>query len=1365
MARIAIAAGFAVAGALTGGLAWAGFLSFGIGGSAIGAILGGAAVGFSVGQAVGSIFLPPSSSFSGPRMLDGQVSSSAPGSPLPFGYGSFRIGCQIIFATEIHETETTTSQSSKGAPTQTSTTYSYTVSFAAAACEGPASFTRIWGDSKLVYDATTKGSVTSNSLATGIGTNTELVVPAIYPGNSTQQPDPTIQAVYGVSGTPAFRGTAYFTYTDFPLADFGNRLPNFRAEVTTAITDAFLYDLYPPNHTVDPRASIPAIEPPRYIYVDQLNRVAFIVTADGGVIQRIDLNIANNVPLNTWQANNVYQIGDQIVDSNGDVEVVVAVSGDQESGSSVPTWTNLGWGSATTDHHVSWQAVGSGSEAIVVENEAVVTVPGKTFLGAGALPGAMCVDTLGYLWQSLDYNPANVNTGSSWRAGKLDPHTFVMIDSIDVMGAIGSFSAIKTPQRDIVGFTTQNNFTGGGEFFAVDAKNMSILARVSYLTGSTLGFASGVQPIAFSNDGTAYILSGYTDAAGAHGEFEIMVVDSRGGVGAGGVFHLFNGDATAGNGRSLLYNQVDDTLLVFTSNGYIIKIDAAHMTVLATSSAALFEPSSPQVTDTPYYYPAGQVPVDGVLRMMKENISSVFNIANVDVASLSLVGGALVPFTNWGIPSSSIHQPTGQSYDTVTNSLIVVGMAPPFVYRLYLDRRATGGETLDGVVRDLLERAGMDSGDIDVSALSSTVVSGYFIARNSDVKGALAPLTQAYFFDLFESDNTIKAAYRGGSAALSIPETDLGLLADMSEATPNFAQENDLPKTVEVLYYDTTQDYQQGQQTRQRNSRVIKTLNKVSVQLPLTLEPDAARQIADKALQTLWDERNSFQFNLWRCSYMLLDPSDVVQFTYNGNPYSVRLTKITAGQDLSLQVEAVSEDARNYSSALAGAPALGFIPTTINPLSPTILFLLDLPLLQDVDASPQGSSGYYYAMSAVGLGWPGGVLYSAPDGSTWGQVGFSNSQTPFGSVALPLAGTPSPWTWDNVNTITVYMSQGTLSSSTDLGVLNGANAYIIGNEVIQAVNADVQPDGKSYVLSRLLRGRRGTEWAIGSHTSSETFISLENGLRRNVAPLSQVGQTVTYKGVTVSAPTTSAIGQNLKLAGNDLKPYSVCQIVGTRNSNNDLFVNWVRRTRIGGALQDGTGTVPLAEDVEKYDVEFLQTLAGTPGVTLSPSTVLFPKVVDTGSMLINTEQVLPFTATFADGHQATYPGFDFALLGERAFADDYYVTVYDPTQQGGAGLNYFIDASGTGGLARANTAGYVYLGKITQTTDFNTYFVFDGGSDVVVVSELGGGAPSAYLSKASQQNFYGGSAQSKVRVRIYQLSAQVGRGFMAEAIV
>ena len=56
----------------------------------------------------------------------------------------------------------------------------------------------------------------------------------------------------------------------------------------------------------------------------------------------------------------------------------------------------------------------------------------------------------------------------------------------------------------------------------------------------------------------------------------------------------------------------------------------------------------------------------------------------------------------------------------------------------------------------------------------------------------------------------------------------------------------------------------------------------------------------------------------------------------------------------------------------------------------------------------------------------------------------------------------------------------------------------------------------------------------------------------------------------------------------------------------DISLSWVRRTRIGGELKDGSGVVPLGEVSEAYEVDILDSPGGVVKRTLastSPSIV------------------------------------------------------------------------------------------------------------------------------------------------------------------
>lgn len=265
MARIALTVGGVIAGIATGGILagpvfWTSLTSM-----SSAAILGGS-IGNAVGRAV-----DPGRLANGPRSYDLSVSNSANGISIPFGYGVYRVGSNIIWSPGMVEHRH--DEDNCMAPDQT--TYSYTASFAAAFGEGPARLKKVWGDTKVIYDRDyeawepaawdpeipytvgmtvkyTAGGYTywravMTSLNEPPGTSywghyawdpwnwsptpPKYTAPTWHPGSQTQDPDATIQATEGAANTPAFRGLAYAVWEDLPLADFGNRIPAIRAEI------------------------------------------------------------------------------------------------------------------------------------------------------------------------------------------------------------------------------------------------------------------------------------------------------------------------------------------------------------------------------------------------------------------------------------------------------------------------------------------------------------------------------------------------------------------------------------------------------------------------------------------------------------------------------------------------------------------------------------------------------------------------------------------------------------------------------------------------------------------------------------------------------------------------------------------------------------------------------------------------------------------------------------------------------------------------------------------------------------------------------------------------------------------------------
>lgn len=149
--------------------------------------------------------------FDGPRLDSFHLQTSRDGAPMSRIYGRVRLAGQVIWASRIRETATEerVSGGKGGGPTQRN--FSYSISFAIGLCEGEIlGVDRIWANGNVLQTAG--------------------LTMRCYKGSDSQAPDPIIMATERES-VPAFRGTAYLVFEDFPLDDFGARLPQINVEV------------------------------------------------------------------------------------------------------------------------------------------------------------------------------------------------------------------------------------------------------------------------------------------------------------------------------------------------------------------------------------------------------------------------------------------------------------------------------------------------------------------------------------------------------------------------------------------------------------------------------------------------------------------------------------------------------------------------------------------------------------------------------------------------------------------------------------------------------------------------------------------------------------------------------------------------------------------------------------------------------------------------------------------------------------------------------------------------------------------------------------------------------------------------------
>jgi hypothetical protein len=140
-------------------------------------------------------------------------------------------------------------------------------------------------------------------------------------------------------------------------------------------------------------------------------------------------------------------------------------------------------------------------------------------------------------------------------------------------------------------------------------------------------------------------------------------------------------------------------------------------------------------------------------------------------------------------------------------------------------------------------------------------------------------------------------------------------------------------------------------------------------------------------------------------------------------------------------------------------------------------------------------------------------------------------------------------------------------SSTALAILQFADAERLGPS--------------EWRLSKLLRGRRGTEWAMGMHQVGETVLAFDPAALIRVSSLDKVGLSRFYRAVSIGSDPSLPDAVAFTNEAASLKPYAPVHIRGSRNGGGDVTITWIRRTRFSGEWRDLVD-VPLNEASEAY---------------------------------------------------------------------------------------------------------------------------------------------------------------------------------------
>lgn len=481
----------------------------------------------------------------------------------------------------------------------------------------------------------------------------------------------------------------------------------------------------------------------------------------------------------------------------------------------------------------------------------------------------------------------------------------------------------------------------------------------------------------------------------------------------------------------------------------------------------------------------------------------------------------------------------------------------------------------------------LDVGDIDVSTLTQ-VVRGYRVSNIASIRSALEPLQAVWPFDAVQDGYQIGFVLRGQASVATVDISELGAVAGNDKPgiriTHSREMDSQLPRKVGCTYIDVNREYDQGAGpgAERLNTDAI---NLRQIELPVVLNATECAGVEETLLYLAWLERHDINLVL-PPTYAHLQPADVITVNGDGAIYSLRLTGINYLPDGRLEVSAKYNDVAIYSPTAVGEESLA----TGRPLTlsgPSEAVLLDIPC---VDSTYMNQPGLLAGMTGVMTDWPGGTLFRSDDeGQTWAAIQGFNVPGATISVCSTALGAGVTHVVDTKNTLLTRLRAGTLSSITQLAMLNGANAFAYGAhgrwEIISAQNCVIQSNG-DYLLSDFMRGRFGTEWAMTTHAAGDMLVLLNPAALRFIGmSIALINMTRRWRGITQGKELESAPEISLAYTGENLKPLAPIRIQAYLSAaNGDIILSFERRSRTACEPFSGIAT-PLGETSESYDVE------------------------------------------------------------------------------------------------------------------------------------------------------------------------------------
>lgn len=703
--------------------------------------------------------------------------------------------------------------------------------------------------------------------------------------------------------------------------------------------------------------------------------------------------------------------------------------------------------------------------------------------------------------------------------------------------------------------------------------------------------------------------------------------------------------ATTGNIRAVFYDQESDSVVVQDATGSLYVYTPDLSTLLRSVSNSF----------------AGGLPFNDPLLSKRMKLGSdrigVKELTGNDIyiyrlSDLSLISRIDAESTDWAnVIGSNDYFNVGFSQSW--NAALVLGTGEISTI-WYLPRAQRGAEPLADIIEAECRLAGMVA---DVSAVTGEV-KGYPDREGSAPRGVIEDLCRINSVDWAQVDGVQTFFMRKTAAdrTLTVAETGMTLNAepDPVQVKEEYPDPKDIPEQVIISYMSWDAEYRIGSQAgnpeedanlpdepteADETGYPVKVRKKrpLGISTAQVLTDQEAARAADIIFNDLRDSATKYRTSVGP-KHLDLHPGNVVNLPLDDSRTAKAVIEKMAGETV-LEME-FRKRGDSFTSEAVAQPT-PYVVDTLLGIAAVAPVLIDGHLLRSAD----NNDGFYAGVAVTGDGqFRSATLFQSEDsGTTYNQwAAFVNGMIR-GIAVDALPDRAHPGAWDRATSFTIAVPQGTAPDSVSEASLlasETSNGFAVWNasvgdwEYIRAASVVDNLDG-TWTLSTLLRGQKGTEFAMAGHAAGATVYHLDSQAMDRATDGDRTLPRV-YVAVASGTAFNSTGAVAFTNSGKGLRCWAPCGLKVERDGSGNITGTFHRRDRLGQEWpESGAEDPPMSETVESYKVYVYDTgvvVRTIPSATESFSYSAADQTTDFGSPQSSIDfGIVQVSATYGDG--------------------------------------------------------------------------------------------------------------------------------------